>query len=421
MPEQFTGLVEIQTGGGATTITLDGDHAEVTAGDNGQHGLVSVRDDTGAERVRIDTRGITVFDESGTAAIHLIGNSHRILIRNSSGEETGRIDGGTGNLSLGGNNSDGDVLLRNNDGDTRIHFSAGGGAAVSTSRAHINGGTGNLSLGGNDSDGDVLLRGNAGNTRIHLSAGGGAAVSSSRAHINGGTGNLSLGGNNSDGDVLLRSNDGDTRIHFSAGGGGAVSTSRAHINGSTGNLTLGGNNSDGDVLLRNNDGDTTIHLSAGGGPAVSTSRVFIDGAAGDIILQNADCAEEFEVDGAENIDPGSVLVISSENELKRSAQPYDRRVAGVVSGAGDYQPGILLDRQNSSGTRLPVALMGKVFCKVDARSNPIHVGDLLTTADLPGHAMKASDPIKAMGSIIGKALRPLQSGVGLIPVLVTLQ
>jgi hypothetical protein len=35
--------------------------------------------------------------------------------------------------------------------------------------------------------------------------------------------------------------------------------------------------------------------------------------------------------------------------------------------------------------------------------------------------MKAVDPAKAFGSVIGKALRPLQSGRGLIPILVALQ
>ena len=65
--------------------------------------------------------------------------------------------------------------------------------------------------------------------------------------------------------------------------------------------------------------------------------------------------------------------------------------------------------------------VGKVYCRVDAQYAPIEVGDLLTTSPTPGHAMKASDPLKAFGSVIGKALRPLQSGQAMIPVLVALQ
>jgi hypothetical protein len=70
---------------------------------------------------------------------------------------------------------------------------------------------------------------------------------------------------------------------------------------------------------------------------------------------------------------------------------------------------------------MPIALMGKVYCKVDASYGAIEVGDLLTTSSTPGHAMKANDPMKAFGSVIGKALRPLDSGEGLIPILIALQ
>jgi hypothetical protein len=58
---------------------------------------------------------------------------------------------------------------------------------------------------------------------------------------------------------------------------------------------------------------------------------------------------------------------------------------------------------------------------VDAGASPVEVGDLLTTSETPGHAMKAGDPEKAFGSVIGKALRPLAGGRGLIPVLIALQ
>jgi hypothetical protein len=65
--------------------------------------------------------------------------------------------------------------------------------------------------------------------------------------------------------------------------------------------------------------------------------------------------------------------------------------------------------------------MGKVYCKVDATDAAIAVGDLLTTSRTPGHAMKAEDPVRAFGAVIGKALRPLSGGLGLVPVLVALQ
>ena len=141
----------------------------------------------------------------------------------------------------------------------------------------------------------------------------------------------------------------------------------------------------------------------------------------DIILANADCAEDFDVAGAVKVEPGTVMVLGHEGALSESQKAYDKCVAGVISGAGDYKPGIVLDKRQTSGNRQPIALLGKVFCKVDAQFGAIEVGDLLTTSPTPGHAMKTSDPFKAFGAVIGKALRPLTDGQGLIPILIALQ
>jgi hypothetical protein len=145
---------------------------------------------------------------------------------------------------------------------------------------------------------------------------------------------------------------------------------------------------------------------------------------GDVVLANQDCAEDFAIAALENVGPGSVMVIGHDGALRQSGQAYDKTVAGVISGAGDFKPGIVLGRQQSldqSDRRVPIALMGRTYCKVDAGSSPIEVGDLLTTSSIPGHAMKAADPLKAFGAVIGKALVSLKSGQGLIPILIALQ
>jgi hypothetical protein len=147
----------------------------------------------------------------------------------------------------------------------------------------------------------------------------------------------------------------------------------------------------------------------------------LDAAAGDIVFFNADCAEEFELADKTSVDPGTVLVLDGESVVRPTESAYDRRVVGVVSGAGNLKPALVLDKRSDAGNRVPVALIGKVFCKVDARFGAIGIGDLLTTATTPGHAMRASDPAKAFGAVLGKALRPLHEGRGLIPVLVALQ
>jgi len=143
---------------------------------------------------------------------------------------------------------------------------------------------------------------------------------------------------------------------------------------------------------------------------------------GDIVLvnQSGDVAEDFDVEAAPlNAEPGTVLIIQENGNLRASDVPYDTRVAGVVAGAGILKPALVLQRVPSRNHRSPIALIGKVFCKVDATPSKIIAGDLLTTSSTAGHAMKAVDKSKALGAIVGKALGGLEDGLGLIPILVS--
>jgi hypothetical protein len=162
---------------------------------------------------------------------------------------------------------------------------------------------------------------------------------------------------------------------------------------------------------------TVGHAGFFAGNVHVTGSITVDG---DVVLSRADCAEEFAVAEGQLAVPGTVMVVGQEGLLRACDHSYDRRVAGVISGAGDYQPGIVLDKQKT-GTRGTIALVGKVFCRVDASYGAIEIGDLLTTSNTPGHAMRMGDPGKGFGSSIGKALRPHKNGKGLIPVLVALQ
>jgi hypothetical protein len=209
-------------------------------------------------------------------------------------------------------------------------------------------------------------------------------------HLRGSNAALYVGADGNEGDVIVR--DGSGRdVH--------------HLNGSNAALYVGANGNEGDIIVRDGAGNTRIHL---------------DGNTGDIKLQGADFAEEFDVADMEQVDPGTVLVINDESTLRPCNDPYDKKVVGVVSGGNGFHPGIILDNKPMH-KRTPVALSGKVYCNVDADYSSIAVGDLLTTSPTPGHAMKAIEPHKAFGSVIGKALRPLKEGRGIIPILVALQ
>jgi hypothetical protein len=160
------------------------------------------------------------------------------------------------------------------------------------------------------------------------------------------------------------------------------------------------------------------HIS-GGTAAFFKGNVIV---TGDISFPGADFAEDFTIRADVLAEPGTVMTMDSVGELKPSTLAYDRSVVGVIAGAGTYRTAVILDRHvDSALCRQPVALVGKVYCKVDAGDGPIMVGDLLTTSSTPGHAMRVSDSGRAFGAVLGKAMAPLHSGRGLIPVLIALQ
>ena len=93
-----------------------------------------------------------------------------------------------------------------------------------------------------------------------------------------------------------------------------------------------------------------------------------------------------------------------------------------MSGANNVNPGLIMNQDNVFvDGKYPVALTGRVYCYADATDSPINPGDLLTTSDTPGYAMKVTDFSKAPGAVIGKAMTGLKSGKGMILVLVSLQ
>jgi len=139
------------------------------------------------------------------------------------------------------------------------------------------------------------------------------------------------------------------------------------------------------------------------------------------IRGGADVAEPFAM--PEEIAKGSVVVIDDAHpgQLKLSAEAYDKRVAGIVSGANGVNPGISLHQDGILEGSQNVALSGRVYVLADAAHGAIRPGDLLTTSDTPGHAMKVVNHTQSQGAILGKAMSGLKEGQGMVLVLVTLQ
>jgi hypothetical protein len=161
-----------------------------------------------------------------------------------------------------------------------------------------------------------------------------------------------------------------------------------------------------------NDGSPTMTINTSGNVSVCTLT----------IRGGCDLAEPFPIT-EEQTDKGSVMVIDADHpgQLKLSRHAYDARVAGIVSGANGVNPGISLHQEGVMEAGDNVALSGRVYVLADAAYGAVNPGDLLTTSDTPGHAMKVSDHARAQGAILGKAMSSLSEGKGTVLVLVTLQ
>ena len=140
------------------------------------------------------------------------------------------------------------------------------------------------------------------------------------------------------------------------------------------------------------------------------------------IMGGADLAEKFDVSGPAK--PGTVVEIDPDHpgKLRVARGAYNRRVAGVISGANDLDVGMVLADLPGAENAMPVALSGRVWVHCDATQHAVEPGDMLTTADRAGHAMAVTDFDRAHGTVIGKAMSPLARGeTGMVLVLVNLQ
>jgi hypothetical protein len=183
----------------------------------------------------------------------------------------------------------------------------------------------------------------------------------------------------------------------------------------------------GGGVLVSGGGKINIMDENGNGPIISLDPTQNNRKITTPILEitgGSDIAEPFNIVAYETIKPGMVVVIDPKNPglLRIADRAYDRTVAGIVSGANGIRPGMTMSQVGTvaNGSH-PVALIGRVYVCADASNGKIKPGDLLTTSDTPGHAMKVTDYTRAQGSILGKAMTSLAKGRGFILVLVSLQ
>jgi len=138
----------------------------------------------------------------------------------------------------------------------------------------------------------------------------------------------------------------------------------------------------------------------------------------------ADYAESVGVTGDRTkYEPGDVLVLDPKEPGKflKSNQPYSTMVSGIYSTKPGFVGRLHPPDAALDAAEVPMAMVGRVPTKVSTENGPIKVGDLLVTSSTMGYAMKGTDRSQMLGSVVGKAMGSLDSGTGVIMVLVTLQ
>jgi len=362
--------------------------------------------------------GEAVLEGSG------LGGGGQVRVRATDGTISGRLIGE-------GNGSGGQVLLTNDGGTTTIDMRGDDGFDDDSSTITLsNANSTTVEIDGLESSGGLVrVSSYSTDASAVLSGDGlnnGGEVS---LHNSVGTRTVSIYGDESDaGGAYFYYQDGTTPgIELDVEGWSSeAAISLYNQNGfDTVRIAADEASDGGDIRLLNADGVETCQLDANySGTGESRLRVHVVE-----ILGGADLSEQFDIrpaadDASLAAEPGMVVSIDPEHigELVVSTTPYDKTVAGIVSGAGGVKPGLLMgQRDTAADGKHAVALTGRVWVQATTSNGAINPGDLLTTSQTRGHAMRVSDHRAAQGAIIGKAMSRLEQGDGLVLVLVSLQ
>ena len=385
------------------------------------------------------TSTISTYGSDGLEQIRLWGGSYGELLLNNSLANNGNA------VTLSANSASGGYLaLKNTNGSNRAYL-GGLNTGGSLTLYQADGNTGVSVLGDSGGAGYISVTGTNGSTRASLdgSDNGGGAL---RLKESDGTETVTLTSQGA-GALALYQGDGSQGLGLFANngtGGGGVTVYRdtgafagqLTVSGTSGYLglanssginklyALGSNpsGSQGGYLgLINSAGSQTITLDASdasGNGKITTQVLQITGGS--------DLSEQFDINAATGVlQPGLIVSIDPAHpgELALSREAFDKKVAGVISGAGGVKTGMLMGQAGTKADgKHAVALTGRVYCWVDADAGgAVTPGDLITTSATPGHGMKAGSDARASGALIGKAMSSLASGKGLVLVLVSLQ
>ncbi len=229
-----------------------------------------------------------------------------------------------------------------------------------------------------------------------------------------------------------------TDMYFRTSGGGAWTEWRKVISENTsGNAGIGTTAPSqrlhvaGNIMGAAPDGTNTWRLDrlAGADPWVrlyqgntGTYNNFAVGPFWANGAQRFDIAEVTPVKESDALEAGDVVCIDpgASVRLRRCQNAYDKFTAGIVSDydtasmviGGDTPP----ESARSVKDKMPIALAGRVLCKVTDENGAVFTGELIVSSSRPGYAMRADRDKALPGTVIGKAMETLEGKEGKIMV-----
>ena len=383
----ITSVANISSGTSNVTVVSSGGNVTVGVGGTGN---VAVFATTGVYVTGVvsATGNITGGNLSGTNLTGTLATAAQTNITSV---------GTLGSLSVTGNITSGNISATNHTGTTVSVTGAVTGAGITGSSLTVSTGNitaGNLLLSGAIVDSAQLdIQTSAANANIVLTPNG--------------TGNVKTGANLS---VTGNIQGGNLRT------AGLISATGSITVG--GDISLTGNIVDAAAMTISTSSNGNITLSPNGTGVIIASKDILNGQGNGVgnignatgyfntvfakatSAQYADLAENYEADA--DYKPGTVVVFGGLKEITVTDNSHDTAVAGVIS----TNPSYLMNAGQSGEWILPVALTGRVPCRVQG---PVNKGTVLVTGDIPGTAMAIDTSKFKPGCVVGKSLEIINS------------
>jgi hypothetical protein len=382
------GNVVTSVAGTANVLNVTSTGAIIT-GDLSVTGNATLSGNILGDRIQNGTTIIDIQTANGNANISVAGTSN-VAVFASTGVFITGVNSVSGNIT--GGNLSGTNIVGTLTTAAQTNITSVGTLSALTVTANISGG--NLLTGGLISATGAITSGGTG-TFVGVSAGGGnvSGANFTTPGLITATGNIIAGNVRTAGLITAT---------------GSITTA--------GDLSLTGNIVDAGALGINTTGGANITINAGAGFIIASSGI-LNGQANGVgnignatgyfntifakatSAQYADLAEMYVSDN--NYAPGTVVEFGGTHEITISSTSHSTAVAGIVS----TNPRYLMNSAQTGEHVLPVALTGRVPCRVQG---PVRKGDVLVASSTPGVAQRIGMNWQP-GCVLGKSMQGIDN------------